>query len=407
MKNILLCSLKYDTNLGDLIINNSVKGIIEDILKDEEIEYKIDEIDLSGRKYFKTKYEIKTTPKMLFNRLLLNIIRVLRFIARKIKLKKIFNWLDGIIWNFTDKKEIFKQIYIDKIKNADMIIFAGGGLIKYNYLYTYSAIDFITRYAEKYNKPVYFNSVGVEGYDSSNYKCRILKNAINRNNIKMISTRDDLETLKKYIDNENIILRRVADPAVYSSMVYNISKKKNSDVIGLCVCRDNLFIDSGINYTRNDLMKLWKEIIRVLDSKGIKWKIYTNGSIADNEFAYKLLSELGIEENSQKFELPKDDKQLIEIISGFKGVIATRLHSCIISFSLNVPVVGLVWNNKLKHFGNAIGYSERFIECKNFIAEDIVEKLLTAIDEEYLRTDKSYKKSVYDAICFSIENYLK
>ena len=51
MKKILLCSLKYDKNYGDSIINTCCRLLLEDILKDNNIDYKIEEIDLSRKKF--------------------------------------------------------------------------------------------------------------------------------------------------------------------------------------------------------------------------------------------------------------------------------------------------------------------------------------------------------------------
>ena len=53
MKKILLCSLKYDLNFGDSIINECCKKLVEEILQKEQLkEWEIQEIDLSGRKSY-------------------------------------------------------------------------------------------------------------------------------------------------------------------------------------------------------------------------------------------------------------------------------------------------------------------------------------------------------------------
>ena len=52
----------------------------------------------------------------------------------------------------------------------------------------------------------------------------------------------------------------------------------------------------------------------------------------------------------------------MENISGFSSVIAVRMHANIIAFSLGIPSVAFVWNDKLRFFGQSIGYPDRFIE---------------------------------------------
>ena len=112
----------------------------------------------------------------------------------------------------------------------------------------------------------------------------------------------------------------------------------------------NLFVDNEINYKEEQLMILWKDIISCLERKNIKWKIYTNGLQADNEFVLKFIKKYGY--SKEKIILPSTPRELVKTIASFRGIIATRLHSCIVAYSLKVPAIGLVWNQKLKMFGD-------------------------------------------------------
>ena len=62
-------------------------------------------------------------------------------------------------------------------------------------------------------------------------------------------------------------------------------------------------------------------------------------------------------------------------MSEYDGVISCRLHPGIISFSMNIPSVNLIWNTKVSSFYKRIGYPERAIERCDFVAEKIVNKL--------------------------------
>lgn len=398
MKNILLCGAKYTNNFGDPIINDCTKKILEDQLRKLQVEYSIDEVDLEGRCNYNEFYSINKSIKGFLFFFCSLTIKLIRKTSKIAKFYRGINFANNKIWWFSKQRQIFDKYYKEKIKKADFIIFVGGGMIKYKYQNCHQNIDYITKYADKYNKKVFFNAVGVEDFDIKNYNCKKLKTALNRKCVKMITTRDDIDTLKKYISNRDINIGKVADPAVYVSDVYSINKDNNSNCIGLCVCRENLFRTNGINYSTDEMLELWKTIIKNLENKNYEWRIYTNGLDADNDFATKLLKYLGKEKNEKICIIPKTPKELVAIVSKFKAIIATRLHSCIISYSLGIPAIGLVWNVKLKLFGNNINYPDRFFEKDNFVAEKIVHKMEEAIEEKYNETKNEFKESIIKSI---------
>lgn len=408
MKKILLCGMKYDSNFGDAIINDCCKYIVEEILKEvnKNKEYEIIEIDLSGKKDFGIYYEIEKNIKNLVTIYVGKLINKTKKFFKIIRCDRLYNYLDMKAWKFSKEYIIAQKYFKDKIKESSAIIFVGGGFLKYKYQNCYHYIDFVTQIAEKNNIPVCLNAVGVEGYNMNNIKSIKLKEALNRNCVKMITTRDDIEKLKCYVENnKKIILDKVADSAIYTSVVYQKEKNVESNYIGLGVCRGNLFLDNNINYTEEQLLKLWGKIIKKLNEENIKWEIYTNGLEEDNKFAYKLIKNYQL--NKKQVKIPKTPKELVDIISNFKGIIATRLHSCIVAYSLNIPCIGLVWNQKLKMFGKSIGYQERFLESKDFNAELIVRDLQYALKQgyEYIQP-KEYIKSNKEKLKDFVDRYL-
>ena len=75
MKNILLCGLKYNSNYGDPIINDSCRYIVQKSIKDD---VKIDEIDLEGKSNFNKKYKLN-----IFKRQIIKVnIKILNFIKK-------------------------------------------------------------------------------------------------------------------------------------------------------------------------------------------------------------------------------------------------------------------------------------------------------------------------------------
>lgn len=270
------------------------------------------------------------------------------------------------------------------IRCADLVIFAGGGLIKYKRERFYRYVPDIIETTEKYGIPVYFNCTGVEGYDETDERCVRLKRAVNCTCVKGITVRDDFDTFTKhYIDNKKDWLDKVLDPAAFASEVYCCRKKEGTIKIGIGICRNGLFQDYGaFSVTKQFQLNFWKKIIDGLKQQGYEWEIFTNGLYDDCVFANEILEYSGIYDKEKHLvRRPAEGKELAETISGYQGIIACRLHANIIAFSEGVPSVGLVWNDKMLSWGRTIGYPERFIEVKRLEAEYVLKTLKKAMEE--------------------------
>lgn len=263
-----------------------------------------------------------------------------------------------------------------QIKYVDAIIFAGGGLIKFRQEQLYRQVSEIIMEAQKYEIPVMLNAVGVEGYDGNDPRCLQLENALKQPCVKVISVRDDVGGLKEnYSLHPSTRIRSVFDPAIWSEKTYQtiLKKRKNKGYIGLGIARETLFCDYGIpSIDRNYLMNLWKNIALQLEERGYQWKIFTNGLEQDERFAKDVLDEIG---HGEMLLQPLNASMLVSTIGEMQGMIACRMHSNIIAYALKIPSVGLVWNDKMRFWGEKIGYPERFIDEKNLQAEGIVDTL--------------------------------
>lgn len=285
--------------------------------------------------------------------------------------------------SFIKKSSDAYNYYHSHIKNADKVIIAGGGLIKYSKEDFWNAIYTISDFCEKENKPLHLNAVGIEGYDSQNYRCMLLSESLSKENVS-ISTRDDLETLKKYLKKpEKAIL--VGDPALYTAETYKISAVSSAETIGIGVIRGKIYKDYGFDHTEQNIIKSYINLIKLLEQKNYKWQMFCNGIEDDYILALKILKALNLPCHSEYLApRPSAPKELISIISQYKGVIAARLHANIISTSLNIPSVGLIWNDKLKLFGKIIGCEKRFIDKEMFMdAKYVLTQLEEAIVDGY------------------------
>lgn len=294
-----------------------------------------------------------------------------------------------------------------KIIDADIIVFGGAPLFNYTYQNFYEKTAITLELAKKHNKPVIFSAIGIEHYDDNNPKCQRLKATLNFDCVKQITTRDNFEALSKFRDKEHIFIDKVADPAVWSAKILEkyISKKSTTKKkIGVFVIRSNGFVDNGVNFTKDDAIELWKDLYYKLEERGYDCEFITSGNFGDEALLTRLFTQHGI--NHKKCALTMNNpEKLIKKISSYDAVISTRLHPSIISYSLKVPSVGIVWNNKVTKFYDCIGHGDRILTTEGITSEAIIAKIEKAIDEG-VNHDEEFLMSIYTSLFNSIKNII-
>lgn len=106
----------------------------------------------------------------------------------------------------------------------------------------------------------------------------------------------------------------------------------------------------------------------------------------------------------EKYLAPRPQKtiDLIKKIYSYKATISARLHANIIAVSYDIPTIGLVWNNKLKFFGERIECPERFLVKEqftnaNFVITVLENAILNGYNKGVINSLKSKtKKSLYE-----------
>lgn len=347
---LVFCGLYDEKNFGDPIIAHCTEWLYSQLL---EKEFAVSRLCLD--------YVEKRNLPIVWR----GVRKCLRLLG--------FNWI-----KYNDKvvKKKYYRYFKKNIKDADLIIVVGGGLIKYTYQYFYAGISGLMDAAEKYGIPVVFNSVGIEGYDASNKKCMLLKSALHRKALRHITTRDDIQTLYNcYFDGKpSIPCFKVADPAVWTSEAYGITRKQ-SNVIGIGVGRGGLFVDNGKDFSEQQFFSLYLQLIEALSKQGKAIELFTNGMEPDNSFACQLQNELCRRNINIELRIPKTPNEMVKNIASYKCIIAARLHSCIVAYSLGIPAIGFVWNDKLKLWGKNIGAEDFFIEKENLNVDFIMKKI--------------------------------
>ena len=387
-RNIVLAGLQYDNNLGDQAIYMCAYKMLQSLLIDHGIcDTEIRKVDLTGR-YAKNKNKLNRP------------FRYLKKLYRKLGYKSGLESLPVKEARYVSSRQAAKYIDSDTVA----VIFAGGGIVKYKYQQFHIYIDEFTKRADKLGVPVMLNAVGVEGYDADDPECMLLKRALNRDCVKYVSTRDDIELLSdKYCENGQKA-ELVADPVCSLSFMKPLRKKPHEGrIIGLGTVRSGLFIDNDIDFTREDMLKFWSDIITEIKKRGMQCRVFCNGTIDDMHFQDDLAKYMGLSDEEKKelmYERPTSVGQLARYINGFDAVITGRLHASIIAYSYSVPSVGLVWNDKQRMFGRIIGHPERFIEPEDFNAETVIDAveaaMKTGYDEEKRRSFTSTTSAFMD-----------
>ncbi len=296
---------------------------------------------------------------------------------------------------------------VSQVKYVDAVVFAGG-IIKCTNENFWQYMPQLIKEADKYNVPVFMSAIGVEKFYPDDERSVALKNAINMPCVKGISVRDDIKTLKNdYLTNPDIRTYQVYDPAVWCADTYkqHLDINENKDeLVGLGITREKLFADYGNEQIdRAYQLDMWKGIIAELDSRNVRWKLFTNGDTYDEIFAKDVLAYVG---HGEKLDAPLDGVSLVQNISQFTSVIAGRMHSNIVSFALSIPSVGFIWNQKLRFWSEKIGYPERFIECDKLTVENIINAWEKAKTQGSI-LNPQFKAGVFEALCDFADNFCK
>lgn len=383
MVKVCFVGLYNERNVGDPIIGDCVEWLYGKALQNKTLQVK--RVALDWLSYHPT--------------LLCKIAYRLRRFARKPFYGIFHRVLAGEYSRFFGKE----------IENSQLVVVVGGGLIKYTTQYFGTGLRGLLNAAKKKHIGVVFNAVGVEGYDSANSRCIELKRLLRIRSLQSVTTRDDIETLKRdyFAAAPAIPCSLVCDPGVWASEVYEISKDETSRTIGIGVCREEMFTAHGYNITPLQLIGFYKDLVKALMGKGKRVELFTNGLPEDNETAKKIQQELNEESITVALQTPFTARELVEIESKYEAVVAARLHACIVAYSLCVPAVGLVWNDKLTFFGRNIGAEPNFIKAEEIRVEHVVSCLERALCEGYNAGIRdTFRGTIVDDINATIFKYL-
>lgn len=348
---IALCGTYFMESVGDSLLFECVKYLYQYASEKKKLDVEFTLVDLNGIKSFD---ELKRYT--------------LKWFAKKIpqKLYKIFTGEKN--YNISEDP----KYYLEAFSTCDLVVVLGGGLFKYGVNRDYTKVfECINNAANDIGIPVVYNAVGVEGpHCKGTPEFEAMKKAF-KNGVRIFSVRDRYDVAQAYFDDTNIDYRLVGDTGVFVDEAFK-AKGKNEGLIGVNPVAYKHFKPYFPNVDKDTIFDIWMGILEELLSSGYKILLFTNGDLNDAEFANELYQSLKKRGFSLQIAKAKNANEMVENISRCKIVIASRLHTCISAYSLDIPAVGLAWNNKLLYWSENIGAESMFFDYDHFNKVEIL-----------------------------------
>lgn len=274
-----------------------------------------------------------------------------------------------------DSANRFNPFSIKKVLKKSKLFLNGGGTLIHDSTSSHSLYYylFLMRWAKKLGLKVVIYANGFGPFKRKNEKisCKVTEMA------DLITLRDDLslEELRRIgVKNENVYV--TADPAITLTPSTEKETEKLLSEYNIPTDRDYLIV-SVRDWHKND-KEITDKIAKICDYACNKYNLttvfITMRPIEDYEISLDIVKKM-----TNKSYIIKDvqsAEKLMGIIKKSRCVIGMRLHSLIYATTVNVPVIGIIYDPKIKGF-------------LNYINQDIMTDA-TSIDLEYMKKSIDY-----------------
>lgn len=348
---ILVMGETQSTNVGDQVIARCTEWIIQCAAKNTEILC----FDW-GRCKFGCSIENTDIPVEFRKRTSSSFLRV----QLKSRLSSLAPWLLMFGRALKRMPEYFryKRAYRNAMRGVDAVFIGGGQLLMDNAAVFPVRAAAAVQSAKSLGIPVVFYCVGV-GENWGRLTRRLVHSALLASNVKAVLVRDSVSAtrLNNIFPGITASVQLLFDPGLVSESAYGFRfAEKRANTIGIGII--------GTQAVARRLPKhplasaaseaYWTRLCELLINNGHTVRIFCNGADDDWRTASTVFANLARDENfSAHVELcdkPLTGGNLVELIAQFQVVIAARLHACVVATSLQVPCIGLMWDDKVAAF---------------------------------------------------------
>lgn len=388
---ILLIALESINNVGDEILRETTECILRSSLP---VNVEIQTAQLKPAfSYIKKNYKLSWLVSVVILKLMISL-----------RLRHCFR-IKNFVYIIA-----YKKYFEERIKNTDYIILPVG-MLKYSTQDFSYVFHLINKLATKYGKSVLMSAMSPQKADDKDWRYHQLVETVNMSSVKMITTRDGqkgVDIIRKDYIRRDITCDYVGDPSLWIPDCYGVEQKKKREVmerphVGINIIREGIFDDYNKSFTDERLFQLYVQLIELINAKGWRWSVYTNGMASDWLVLRKLQQHIGFSDEhiTSQYTSAKD---YVTKISEFDVVFGARLHACITSVAIGVPVVGFIWENKLKYFSETMGISQFFFQPKDMTAERIINRMEEAMQFDFdFRNKEIYKQKTKESFIKFIE----
>lgn len=345
---IVQFGLRYSPNLGDGVISDCLAYGLSALHPEAQIET----IDISGRDGYGA---VTVKNRALIISILHYLPEFVRHVLAKWKLGKL---LDGVEdqWRTT-------------LKGADLAVVGGGMLFSDASLNFPLKIARVCKLLAEENTPTAVYGVGASRNWSNPGKAMFQK--VFETDLRLVALRDETSRRAWAAQTPVASLEPslVLDPGLLARDCYG-PVIEATDRIGICVTDPGLLghhADREIEGGARGAVAFYTDLINALIENGHKVTLFTNGAEEDAAAMAQVAADPSMEWHKNIGALSvaptaQTPKELAHIIGAMKGIIAHRLHACIVAYSYGLPIVGMGWDQKLHSFFALVEAQDHFTD---------------------------------------------
>lgn len=361
---IVIAGEMYSSNLGDRLIYDTLRHLF---LR-EKVDLQIVPLDISGRSPTPPAGENKSRQAQWI-RLAEN------------RFPGLFSLLNAGVQLYRARKRA-SSAWRQAFAGADALVIGGGQLLQDNQLGFPVKLYSLVRAAKKHNLAVFFCACGV-GERWSPLAQRLFGQALSQ--AQAVSLRDPLsqQRMAEYLPHIQTTL--AFDPAIWAQDVYG-PQPPASERVGLGVISHldvNLHLPPDQRMDEETWLAAWAGVLLALDKQNQPVVLFSNGSPLDQSFAARLA-----EYARQAFGLhvplaprPTTVKELVSTLTSHRGIAAFRMHANILADAYRIPVMGMVWDQKVRAYYTMRGVPQRAIDFIGVPPGEFVQAMQAAIHE--------------------------